>query len=171
MASGGNRRVNQRSVSTRNSENTRYSYIEGNTVRSVQTAPKRQERPVRGNREVSHRARRNHAKALQVNKGYIVFLALVCTATLFACVQFLQLKAVITAQTKEVASLETQLSQLKADNDAFYSETLASVDLDHIREVAINKLGMGYAQEDQIIRYSTKGSSYVRQYRDVPDAK
>lgn len=145
------------------------AYVEGTAVRRMQAVPQygepeRQQR----RRHVSRKTARNRARAVQMSRGYVVFLAVVCAATLFACVQYLQLKAEMTAQMKTVASLETQLSELKADNDVYYSEVLASVDLEKIRETAITKLGMDYATEEQVVHYSTKGNSYVRQYQDVP---
>lgn len=167
MANQANRRVDSGTEGY-----PRGSYVQGNTVRSPQAVPKRQ--PTRRKRrrpQVSHATRRNRARALQVNKRYVVFLVFICAATLFVCVQYLQLKAVITTQTEEIARLESELSQKKADNDAFYNETLASVDLERIRDIAMNKLGMNYAREDQVVRYSTNGSSYVRQYKEVPDVK
>lgn len=169
MASATKRRVNSRSEGY-----SKVSYVEGNTARSVQAVPAREPQRItnpKRRRRVSRAAHKNRAKALQMSKGYVVFLAIICTATLFACVQFLQLKAEMTARSKEVASQETKLSKLKADNDALFSETLASLDLDNIRKIAINQLGMNYPREDQIVRYSTTGNSYVRQYKDVPDTK
>ena len=45
---------------------------------------------------------------------------------------------------------------------------MASVDLEAIREAAMDRLGMKYAEESQIQYYDTDGSSYVRQYQEVP---
>lgn len=36
------------------------------------------------------------------------------------------------------------------------------------RNIAINKLGMVYAGEEQVKTYDDKSSDYVRQYSDVP---
>lgn len=157
------RRVNQRS-----DRYDRVSYVEGNTARNLQTAP-RYEEPRR--RRVSKSTARNRARALQMSRGYVVFLTLASAATLFACVQFLQLKAEMTAQLKQVASLESQLSELRADNEAYYNEIVSSVDLEKIREKAIHDLGMSYAAADQVVTYTTTGNSYVRQYQDVPEVK
>jgi len=162
MAAAGNRRVNSRTAKN--------SYIEGNTVRSMQAVPQRKEEQApRRRRKVSRRIHRNRSKALQMSKGYVLFLGIICTAILITCVQFLRLKSNITAQSKEVAALESELNQIKAENDAFYSETLASVDLNHVREVAIKNLGMTYPNKEQVMYYSTNGSNYVRQYQEVPD--
>ena len=101
----------------------------------------------------------------------MLFLGLICLVTLFVCVNYLQSKSQLTNQTMELATLESQLSKLKADNDAYYNSTLASVDMEQIKNDAINRLGLHYAAESQIVYYDTSGSSYVRQYQDVPESK
>lgn len=78
-------------------------------------------------------------------------------------------ESAITTQTKEIATAESELSQLKADNDALYNSVISSVDLEKIKDKAMNELGMTYPQEDQIYQFDTAGNSYVRQYKDVPD--
>ena len=88
--------------------------------------------------------------------------------TVFACVRFLQLQAESTAYRKTVASLESQLSALKMENDAAYDDAVSSVDLGRVKEIAINDLGMIYANEGRIITYDSQSSDYVRQYEDVP---
>ena len=104
-----------------------------------------------------------------MGKGYVLFLALVSIATLFMCVRFIQLRSTVTTQIKTLASMESELNQLTAENDALYTQTVNDVDLEHIKDVAMNQLGMNYATEDQIIWYSNNmTNSYVRQYQDVP---
>lgn len=144
-------------------------YIDENAVRKLQTAPEKKEK--RAERQVSHEARKNRAKALRMSRGYVLFLALVSVASLGMCVKFLQLKAVVTTQNETVAALESRLSKLKAENDALYNNTFSSVDLDEVKSIAMNRLGMQTADEDQIVGFSLSGNSYVRQYQDVPDAE
>ena len=64
--------------------------------------------------------------------------------------------------------LETELEDLKKENDDNYTRIMTSVDLDYIRDVAINELGMVYANEDQVILYDGGTKDYVRQSQDVP---
>ena len=145
-------------------------YIEGNTVRKPDRVQQPQ-RPVREERmrpAVSRKTRRNREKALQINLGYVAFLTAAAVATLFVCVRFLKLQSESTAYLKTVTSLESQLATLKMDNDADYERTISSVDLEKIKDIAINELGMVYADEGQVITYDSQSSDYVRQYEDVP---
>ena len=83
--------------------NTRNIYVDGNTVRKTAAEPARPYgRPEK--RRVSKQAAKNRTKALQMGKGYVLFLTLVSVATLFLCVHFIQLRSTVTAQIKEVAS-------------------------------------------------------------------
>lgn len=54
------------------------------------------------------------------------------------------------------------------ENDAAYDDAVSSVDLGRVKEIAINDLGMIYANEGRIITYDSQSSDYVRQYEDVP---
>jgi cell division protein FtsL len=144
------------------------SYIEGNVVRDPKRAtPRRQE----GNSAQTTRStnsRRNRERAARVDMKYVGFLCVAALITISACVHFLRLQATSTAHLKRVTSLESQLSTLKMDNDAAYEQAVSSVDLEHVKDVAINEFGMIYADQGQIITYDSQDSDYVRQYEDVP---
>ncbi len=160
-----------RRVNSRSDYYTGTIYVDGNTVRKSAVPARREreyEEPQRkkSNRQVS----KNRARARQMSRGYVIFLAMVSVATMFVCVRFIQLRSTVTTQLKDIAALETQLNQLTAENDALYNQIIKDVDLEHVKDVAINQLGMNYATEDQIIWYSNNATnSYVRQYQDVPE--
>lgn len=160
-------RKSSRRVNSRAEQQERY-VVWGNTVRKEEAIPEKRPPKKAG---ISRKAQKNRARAVQMSRGYVLFLAVVSVAALLMCVRYLKLKAEITTQTSEIASLETTLNELKADNDALYNTVTASVDLEKIREEAMNRLGMDYPKEDQIYQFDTSGNSYVRQYKDVPDAE
>lgn len=144
------------------------AYIDGNTVRRIQTLP--QKAPVK-KQTVSRAARKNRERAQSMSKVFVVFLAVVSVAVLWTCVRFLQLKSRITSSIQTIAELETEYSQLKADNDAYESQMNVSVDLEQVKKTAMGRLGMKYPAENQIITYQLEKGSYVRQYQEVPDAE
>jgi cell division protein FtsL len=180
-----------------NNQNNRDLYMDGSAIRKVQEVPQRREQP--GRRPPVRKAeqeqttarpaqtatrrrqsaastmsvdvRRNRARAAGINKAFVVFLAAVTAVIVAVCVQFLRLKSDITTSMKQVASLESELSQLKEENDAYYSQVTSSVDVSEIRKIAIGRLGMKYPSEDQTETYQTTRSSYVRQYQDIPESK
>ena len=139
--------------------------IEGNTARKVQTLeyPSRERQPER--RERRHGEKSN---VQYVNVLYMIFLAAASCMVLWSCVNYLQLQAETTSRVKHIASLETELEDLRKENDDNYTRIMTSVDLDHIREVAINELGMVYAEPNQVILYDGGTDDYVRQNGSIP---
>ena len=156
----------------KNDSRGRTGYVEGAAVRKLQSsaAPAREDRRARQEKRQRAQQRRvGQRQAQGLGLGYVVFLAAACALTMWVCVGYLQLQADNTATMKSIAALETQLSDLKEDNDDEYNRVVTSVDLEKIRDIAINELGMVYAQEDQVVLYDSEGSDYVRQYADIPE--
>ena len=117
--------------------------------------------------DAGRRARKRERSTL--NAAYVIFLAVMCIATVYMCVYFLQLKENVTSLKRQNARLQTELTELQRDNEARYQNITNNVDWDYIRDVAINKLNMKYADKDQIICYNSASDGYVYQYTDVPD--
>ena len=106
--------------------------------------------------------------ALQMHLRDVIFLGIAGMIVVVSCINFLQKQALNTSYRNQVATQEAKLADLKERNDAAYESALKSVDLETIRNIAINKLGMVYAGEEQVKTYDDKSSDYVRQYSDVP---
>ncbi len=143
-----------------------YPYIDGNAVRKAQPLPEK--RQTRKTPSTSLATRKNRERALQMNLGYVIFLTAAAVATVFMCVTYLQLQAKSTMLNKEVTSLEAQLDAVILENDADYNGIMTGIDMAHVKDVAMNELGMDYASKDQIVTYEESGSDYVRQYTDIP---
>ncbi|MDO4336982.1 MAG: hypothetical protein Q4C91_02730 [Eubacteriales bacterium] len=182
----------RRNVNT--ARNNRGMYVDGNTARRLQETlvrnprPSRQAAPARRkkqanphknterqkaerSRQLSRQAQHNREKAMGMSRGFVVFLAVVCAAVLYFSINFLQVRTEISASMKKAAALETELTQLREDNDAYYSQVVSNVDLNEIKKIAIGRLGMKYPSDDQVKTYQTSRSSYVRQYQDIPESK
>ena len=148
------------------------TYIDGNVIRHVQAVP--QQRPDRRRNqeqrraEAQRQARRNREKALRMNVPYVSFLTAVSVATVFVCVNFLQLQSEGISYRNTIASLESQLTELKLANDNAYEEAVSSVNMEEVKKIAVNDLGMTYADEGQIITYNNQEGDYIRQYADIP---
>ncbi|MBP3677455.1 MAG: hypothetical protein J6I97_03825 [Agathobacter sp.] len=151
-------------------------YVNGSTVRQIEAQPVRRERidrtKIQEEQQKKRRrnaARRNRERALHMNRGYVAFLSLCVAVVAFAAVALVQIQSQVTQRMEHIAALESQITDLKADNDARYKEIVTSVDLDYIKDVAINQLGMQYATEDQIIYYSVENNNFMDQYSDIPE--
>ncbi len=143
------------------------TYVEGNVVRRVQ--PDQGNGQPKKSRKTSRAVRKNRERARQMNFGYVLFLAAVGAAAVFVCVNYLKLQSENTKLRQEVTSLAVSLDEAKLENDADYNRIMATVDMEHVKDVAMNKLGMDHARKGQIVTYSGIDSDYVRQYTDVPE--
>lgn len=152
-------------------------YVNGSTVRQMEAMPVRQpQKTDRREREEQKRRkhrrnaiRRNRARALFMSKGYVTFLTVCVAIVALAAVSLIQIQSEVTKNMESIAALESQITDLKSENDARYKEIVTSVDLDYIKEVAINELGMHYATEDQVIYYSVENNNFMDQYSDIPE--
>ena len=150
-------------------------YVNGSTVRQLEAQPIRRERidrtKIHEEQQKKRRrnaARRNRERALHMSRSYVAFLTLCVGVVAFAAVSLVQIQSQVTQRMEHIAALESQITDLKADNDARYKEIVTSVDLDYIKDVAMNQLGMKYATEDQIIYYSVENNNFMDQYSDIP---
>lgn len=141
------------------------TYVDGNTVRKIRTAPARE---TKTGTAPSRSTRKNREKALQMNLSYVLFLTAAAVITVAVCINYLKLQSKNTYYQKTVTALGTQLSELKLENDSEYNRILSSVDLEEVKRVAMEDLGMVYASEKQIYRYDSAQSDYVRQYEEIP---
>ena len=138
----------------------RLTFEDGSAVRRLDEEESRQR--VR-RKKASHAVRTG-----TLGRGFVLFLTAICAAMLCICVYYIQQKAEITNQYETIAKLENRYNTLKDDNDARYNEVMSSVSLEDIKEAALTRLGMHYADAGQIRYYSVQDDSYVRQYREVP---
>lgn len=143
-------------------------YVYGNAVRKLETAP--EINPNQPERRVTRNAiRKNREKAKHMNPAYVVFLSVATIVTVAVCLQYVQLRSEITGRIENIAALEAELSDLKIENDAEYSRITNSVNLEEIKQIAMEELGMVYANEDQVVLYEDKEAEYFRQYEDIPE--
>ena len=102
-----------------------------------------------------------------MNRNFAIFLAALGILIVFCSINYLKLKTECTSKRSQLATLESQLAELKEDNDAYESQVTSSVDLERIRKIAIGRLGMKYPSNQQTETYTTEGGSFVRQYQEV----
>ena len=142
------------------------SYVQGSVVRkdnAVVQSPARQ-------KEVSQRVRANRSKAMHMSKGYVAFLAIAAIAVLLVCMQYLQLQSEISSRASNITALQQELADAKEANTTRYNVIMNSMNLEQIRDIAINEFGMVYAEEDQIIKYQRPDGSAVTQFAGIPDS-
>lgn len=165
--------IDRRNDSRRNNSRSN-TYIEGNTVRKVNAVPQRDPREEReriGEREqrANRQVRENRRRAMQMSPGYVLFLTAAVALTLGVCAVFIQLQSEINTRMRNVASMESQILDLKTDNDATMNRIETSINMEDIKNAAIDQLGMVYPGQDQIVYFKVDANDYMNQYRDIPE--
>ncbi len=99
------------------------TYIDGNTVRKLEPAPDyRREQEEKQREEIRQRNRRmaqkNQEKSAHMDLGYVAFLSVSLLVMCVAAVLYIRLQSGITTHLKTISALESQVAELKADNDA-----------------------------------------------------
>lgn len=142
------------------------TFISGSAAPDDFWAERSQEETHRNNSDIRIAARRSREQVMHMNRRYAVFMAFLVVAMTLCLIGYIKLMSDISATNKKIASLESQLTEMKSSNNEVYNELTGNVDLEEIRRIAIDEFGMKYAEQDQIVIYSdTKGDS-VRQIID-----
>lgn len=165
-------------VST-NRQRARY-YVEGSAARQIMP---RQLKPREDKYTRRQQTARNHERTLQtgrvlqrrqvvkaapMNMGYIAVMAAAFLIVCGVLMSYIKLQSDITNHVKNISTLESRLNELKLANDETYTKIMSSVDLEEVKRIAVNELGMKYAKEGQVVQYTGEGNDYVRQYSDIP---
>ncbi len=159
----GSRRTTAYDRGTYNRSGREYQY--SSAARQLQVVPAREQRPVK---KVSHATRKNRERALHMNIGYVLFLVTAMVAAGVILTGYLKLQSDITNSINNISILESRLNNMKLDNDENYSRISSNVNLEEVRRIAIQELGMKYADEGQIIIFDGEDSDYVRQTGEIP---
>ena len=144
--------------------NGRHSYyVEGSVA--PKTAPAREQDP--RIRRINHAARRNRDRARRMNFGYVFFLSVAVCVTAVTLLGYIKAVSTLTISARRVAEMERELNEMMLTNDENLARINASVNLEDIKQVAVNELGMTYAKEGQVVVVGSEGSDYVRQLREL----
>lgn len=155
-------------------------YTDGNTVRKMQAAPvmpdyreerrrKEQEEKEEELRRQKRIVRKNQEKALRTSRKYVMFLSMGAVIFALFAGAYIRIQSDITARMKNISKLESQIAALRAENDEALKRMSTAVDLDAIKNTAINELGMFYATSDQIVYYTVDYDDYMNQYIEIPE--
>lgn len=161
----GNGRGNVRHRETLSQD--RRTYISGTAAPDDFWAERSQEETHRANADIRIAARRSREHVMHMNRRYAMFMAGLVAAMTFCLIGYIKLMSDISATNREIASLESELTELRSSNNEVYNELTGNVDLEEIRRIAIDEFGMKYADQDQIVVYSDSKGDSVHQIADI----
>lgn len=139
-------------------------YVYGNAAHKLNEVPQREDK----------QGRRQQAKTLQkplpnkMNFGYAVFLIIVTGAMFYIWSSYIQIQTEVDERLRNISSMEAQLESLKQTNDTEYARINSSIDLEEIKRIAIEELGMVYASKEQVKNYEDTENEYMKQYEELP---
>lgn len=147
----------------------RQMYIYGNTVRQEDVMPQNVSRTHSKHKdETSRLVRRNRNRAFNISPAYAGFLVAAAVAAVLLCVSYLQLQSEIVNRSENITALQERLVELTEANNTAYQAAESSVNLEEVRNIAVNELGMVYAAQGSVTEYDSPEGSYVKQYSEIP---
>ena len=72
--------------------------------------------------------------------------------------------------SENVTAMQEQLADLTEANNTAYNSAADSVNLETVRDRAMNEMGMVYAAQGTIVEYDSPEGDYVKQYNDIPES-
>ena len=103
-----------------------------------------------------------------MSPAYTVFLAIAAACAVLICVAYLKLQSDMVSRSESISALQEELADLTEQNDTAYNAAEDSVNLEEIRDKAMNEMGMVYASQGNVVEYESPTSDYVKQYNDNP---
>ena len=119
--------------------------------------------------EQDRRIQENRAKATKIGGVFTLLIAAAVGVMLFTCTNYISLINQKSSNADKISALQSELEELKVENDLKELSIDTSIDYEYIYNIATEELGMVYASEDQIIKYQSGESEYVMQFEDIPE--
>lgn len=154
---------------SRNVSNSGQMYVYGSAVPKPVYDPRRRAYQPKRRRRVSSQVKENRKQAMGINKAYVVFLTFAAVLMLIVCVNYVQLRSELTSRSKHITALQKELVTLNEENTTEYNSIVDAVNLEEVREKALNELGMVYASDSQVIEYDNPTGDYIKQYDEIPE--
>ena len=104
-----------------------------------------------------------------MNLPYVMFLTVALVVAGVMLIGYLQAQSNLTVSVKRVATLESRLNDMRLANNEQLERINSSLDMEEVKRIAVEELGMSYAKEGQVIFVSGEGSDYVRQLAKMSD--
>lgn len=169
----GYRAYNRKTAALRGREYSQF-YVYGNAVRQAEILPgekpeQHQER-LRRTKRTSRQVAKNRHRAMSITPAYAVFLVSAAVCAVLICMLYLGLQSEVVSRSENVTAMQEKLAELTEENTTAYNSAADSVNLETVRQRAMNEMGMVYASEGTVVEYDSPSGEYVKQYNDIPES-
>lgn len=163
------------------SSHSRYSgrggqaYVEGSAARAYDVEPLRREQERKRREEEYQRRERERRNPYSERLNFrstpciCVVLIMAVAAVFYLCFSYVQTQNQLHEQRQQVVAIQSDIAQMKEDNEQEYQTVVDSVDLADVYRKATQELGMVRAKKDQVYTYQNKKSDMVKQYGEIPE--
>jgi hypothetical protein len=107
---------------------------------------------------------------MSISPAYALFLAVAAVCAVFVCVVYLSMQSGVVSRSESVTALQEELADLTEANTARYNAAANSVNIETVRDRAMNEMGMVYAAQGTVIEYDQPAGDYVKQYSSIPES-
>lgn len=144
--------------------NTKTEYRAEYQYESAVRKPAYERESERRQQRAPQAAPRRKAFVLPPLGNIVTFAIMVVSIVFFArvMINYVEMQGRLSNEINTVAAMRSDLNSLRSENDANYNRIVSGIDLSRIEEIAKNELGMTYAQEGQVILYSSESNDYMR---------
>jgi len=166
---GGRSRSNERMQRQRMDDDQ--GYLHGNVVPLPDYHPEilPEDKAVKPQkRRLDPQIKRNRRRAQSLNTGYSAYLLAVSIMVVAICIFYLQLQSDNMRRVNHIANLRNQLTEITEINNTAYQSVIRTIDLEYIRVIATQELGMVVATSDLVIEYQNPSNSYVTMHNEIP---
>ena len=162
-------RRNKNPEHTNNRQVYNEQYVYGNTVRQPEELPKHNTHSEKeAQKQADSQVQKNRSRALDMNPQYVIFLICAAICAVLVCVSYMRMQFEVVSRSENITSLQRELADLTEQNDTAYHAVFDSVNLEEIRDKAVNDLGMVFASKGCVIEYNSPTGEYVKQHSDIP---
>lgn len=150
-----------------NRQNDEAVYVVGNNAvalnRFVEETPYgQQNEPQKQNKEKS---------VYSINPACTFLLASVIIAMIVICMVMLNAQFAVADTSDQVIVLKNELNDLKRSNAQLTAQINESLNLNEIRDIAINEYGMVYPEGKDVVEVRAEAVSYTIQYASIEAPK
>ena len=161
----GNAQKHSRKTSYRNERDV-YVYGSAAAQREYEREAEKQRRNERADKRQINRIRRDEDRMRRIFSAYVIGLVLILMT---AGIVDLQIRSKVKEKTDHIDAMRQELSEKVEENTTKYNVIIDSINLDEVRDKAINDLGMKNAGKDQIMEYDETDGGYIKQYEEIPE--
>lgn len=148
-------------------------YNHGSNARKMQVAPN-YEPEIKRKKAAKVRRKPTGREAVKVesalmNAKYVIFLCVIASVLACTVVSYLGLRSRISVKATQITRLQSQVADLKVENDAALGIVGQTVNLESVKNRA-GEMGMTFVEPENIITYELPLEDVVVQYENIPDS-